>query len=545
MPQQYEGYAYLGLGIMLLLGASLLISIFPVLKSKSYRHKQLWPLVAVVFFSVLFAITNKVTYHENTLFTIKLPEIIIKFGGIFRASGRFIWILYYSLYLLAIVLWVKIKLSDKIKLPLLLALTALQLYDNKTMLTFRDLPSGGYANAKISEKTWVEITSNFKRIVTVQPFDNNLLYPSSYQDLCIMALKNKLPITCGYVARDTQDANILFKDSLMLEINEASIKKSDVFITTPAELPNFYNLINNEKVTVRFLDGFYCVYAKENKIHIDQSAIETRKIDSLFKSVKKTNQLITINQPVFSQNKIQFNLEKNSYKNDIILLNGWAIRNGATDNTNDSIYFVLTNPKKTFLFKANPTKRPDITTAKGNGKGNLDNAGFALSIYTKKLNGEKFNLGIAIKDKQNKWTYQLMENVPMFDIRKRKPPVVLKAVPKSAGTIIGNIEKIETQSGNIYIDGWAAIEKQDANNSIIRILLTNNSITYEIEAEKLQRPDVTANRKEPFNYDDTGFVVKLKQNQIKQGAYKIGLSITDKNNKTAVFFSDKRLVSEQ
>ncbi|MEC4003521.1 DUF6311 domain-containing protein [Flavobacterium sp. SUN052] len=541
-PQQYEGYGYLGLGIIILLITTILFAIVPIIKNKQYKNKGLIPFFILVFLSIVFAVTNKVTFYENTLFTIPLPEIALKFGGIFRASGRFIWLMYYSLFLISILLLVKNKLSDKIKIPFLILITFIQLYDTKPMLASKNLSYGDYKNEKISEKEWVNITSNFKRIITVKPFDNNLLYTSSYQDLCIMALKNKLPITCGYVARETQEINNNFKDSLLININEAEINRNDLFLTTANDIPNFYNLINKNKVNIRYLDGFYYLYSKENKINlnINKTNLENRKIDSIIKSVRKANEVFVIDTPVFEKNKIQFNFEKNIYRNDIIQLNGWAIKNDSYENKNDSIYILLTNENKTFLYKTNPTKRPDVTAAKN--KGNLNNAGFSISIYTDKLNQEKYSLAIAIKDKNNKWTYQLVDQSPKFDLKKKAPPLLLDIIPKSTGNIIGNVEKAELQAGNIYIEGWAAINKQDATSSQIKVTLNNGKIIYEIETDKTLREDVTSSIKDNFNYNDSGFSVRLKQNQIKAGQYKVGILITDKNSKKAVLFSDKTLI---
>lgn len=538
-PQQYEGFAYLGLGVFILL-ATVLFTAVPVFLKKQYKNKRLFPLLAMAVFFTVFAITHQVTYGEKTLFTVPIPEFLIEFGGIFRASGRFIWLFYYLLLFAPLVLLAKCRIPEALKLGLLSAITILQIYDTRPLLTCRVLPSGEYASHKITEREWVALTSKFKRIITVPPFENSLVYPMSYQDLCWVALKNKIPITCGYVARETQEINTVFKDSLLLDVNDALIRKDDIFITSPAELPNFYNLISKNKAELRYLDGFYCLYAKGSTVPLNKTQAETIKVDSVLKFIEKSNRFQQIARPAFSQDKIELNLEKSNYGNDILRLSGWAVRREAFENSNDSIFVLLTNDKKTFLFKANPVKRQDITINKK--KGNLDNAGFSLSIHTNKLNGAKYTLALAIKDKNSQWTYQLLNHVPEFEFRKKSPPLLLHSLPQSTtkGKVIGNVEKVAQQSGYILISGWAATDNQHATGSVIKVLLRDGKTIYELETDKTFRDDVTNTLKNGFNYDDSGFSLKCKAVELPKGEYSVGFVVIGKEK--AVFFSDKKLI---
>lgn len=541
-PQQYEGFAYLGLGVFVLIFSTFLISIIPFISKKQYKKFYILPLLIVVGLFTLFAISNQVTYGNKTLFIIPLPKLFIEFGNIFRASGRFIWLFYYLLLLVPIVLLVKSKISEKIKIPFFLFITVLQIYDTKPLMTCRILQSGSFESSKISEEKWTSITSNFSRIITVPPFENSMGYPLSYQDFCSVALKNKIPITCGYTARETVEINKMFTDSLLLDLNDAMIKKNDFFITTEAELPNFFNLISKNKVEAGYLDGFYYLYGKGNKIIEKKSVAEIAKIDSLLNTIDIANRLNEIKRPTFIDNTIEFNLEKNIFYNGIINLSGWAIRKEASNNNNDSIYLLLTNENKTFLFKAKPVVRKDITIFKK--KGNLDNAGFSLSINTDKLKDKKYALGIAIKRKGNQWSYQLLNNVPEFEMKKKATPLLLKEFPNitSTGKAIGNVEKIEMLSGRVLISGWAGIAKQNAKESVIKVVLSNKNVVYEIDTDKVLREDVTKNLNDGFDYNETGYSLTLKLDEIRKGRYNVEVSITDKNNAKAVFFSNKKLI---
>lgn len=97
----YDGFNYAGIGIIamavvttiLILGYRQRMNVL-----KALRNNMLLLGVCIVF--TLFALSNVVTCDDKILFTIPLPEPVLDFCGIFRASGR----LFYPVYYLAILL---------------------------------------------------------------------------------------------------------------------------------------------------------------------------------------------------------------------------------------------------------------------------------------------------------------------------------------------------------------------------------------------------------------------------------------------------------
>ena len=104
---QYEGFNYLGLGILLAL-------LFVALRSLAglRRHRQHGathfhkapdlPLIAVAAALSLLAISNEVTWGSHVLFVVPIPGRVQPAFNIFRASGRMFWPVYYLLILVAI-----------------------------------------------------------------------------------------------------------------------------------------------------------------------------------------------------------------------------------------------------------------------------------------------------------------------------------------------------------------------------------------------------------------------------------------------------------
>lgn len=111
---QYEGFAYLGAGILLLLiraavpvVKSLLTHRIKIDRAFLHRHRRLclMGLVAAIF--VMLAVCPMVTFGGTKLFGIPYPGPVKTLMNIFRSNGRFIWTPMYMLMLGTIVLIAK------------------------------------------------------------------------------------------------------------------------------------------------------------------------------------------------------------------------------------------------------------------------------------------------------------------------------------------------------------------------------------------------------------------------------------------------------
>jgi hypothetical protein len=71
--------------------------------------------MAVVFTAL--ALSPVVTFQDALLFTIPLSETVLDYLSVFRASGRFIWPIYYAMYIFTVreiaLYYQKIKAAEK------------------------------------------------------------------------------------------------------------------------------------------------------------------------------------------------------------------------------------------------------------------------------------------------------------------------------------------------------------------------------------------------------------------------------------------------
>ena len=93
-PSQYDGFNYLGLGVLALVASALLYSIWrtarrPADTAAWWRRNG--PLFAACAFLTLFAVTNNITFGSWTL-SIPVPQVLTDLCGIFRSSGRMFYL---------------------------------------------------------------------------------------------------------------------------------------------------------------------------------------------------------------------------------------------------------------------------------------------------------------------------------------------------------------------------------------------------------------------------------------------------------------------
>lgn len=104
---QYEGFAYLGLGIFVLMFIAVIFVILDLIKNKGKCIKKNWiEILAGVLVCVgliMFAASPVVTWNDKLLFVLTDSSTLTHYWSIFRATGRIIWPVNYLVYVTVIV----------------------------------------------------------------------------------------------------------------------------------------------------------------------------------------------------------------------------------------------------------------------------------------------------------------------------------------------------------------------------------------------------------------------------------------------------------
>ena len=131
ISEQYEGFSYLGLGVILLIFIAFILTIIWYIKDKKILSKNknlIISLCIISLLSTIVAISPKVYFGEKLLFELKLPEFITDVWSIFRSTGRFIWPVIYILMLASIIVVIK-RLNWKLSVLILFICLCVQFVD--------------------------------------------------------------------------------------------------------------------------------------------------------------------------------------------------------------------------------------------------------------------------------------------------------------------------------------------------------------------------------------------------------------------------------
>lgn len=526
---QYESYMYLGLGLMVFIAISLIYFLIvgkPVVFIKT--HQWLLPLFILALLMGLFATTHIVTYNATVLLELPIPGFIKRLGGIFRASARFYWTVYYLVCLFFLVVFLKSRIPTWAKTTVLIIVAALQAYDGLPLYSLRHQVVSGDYDSPLDEAKWNMVLQHFDRMITYPPFNSHLLNGNDYQDLCLLALKNNQAIATGYSAREDGLAYKRYTDSLNMAISEGKLRKNELYITTNQYIDMFRGMIHNKQLTMQYLDGYYLLYTNNSKIPIADTRPEIKKVtDSLITAYAQSPFIGEIKTPASSYDKMTFDINDISIANNNIWVQGWAFLKERDNNKGDSVFATLNYRGKTLIAKTKQVKRPDITGAFS--KTYLEDSGFSTTFPVIPSSFNEASLGIAIKKNDGGWTYADLGVLSRLNCNKK--PTELKKLPP-VGNLIGNFDVVNKQGNLLRLSGWAAFNGVSSTDTEIQVVFISNNIMYISDTGIVMRPDITERLGEKkYNYTSSGFALNINTTQIKAGEYTLGLIVKDKAGK--------------
>lgn len=127
---QYEGYNYLGIGVILLF----FVAIGCCYRYDRHVFKRHWALSALLVGYTLYALSNNIYFGENLILVLKYPSFLEGLTAQFRASGRFFWTAGYGIVIFSLFILHR-HLKTRVFFMLVLALMTLQIFDLKERYT--------------------------------------------------------------------------------------------------------------------------------------------------------------------------------------------------------------------------------------------------------------------------------------------------------------------------------------------------------------------------------------------------------------------------
>ncbi len=259
-PGEYEGFNYLGLGIIFLL----LISIPALIDNVSFFNTYLksCPLLFLAMISFfLWSLSNNVGIASFS-FSFHLPEFITTRAGMFRVSGRLFWPVLYCLYI-AILLVVIRKYAPRTAFILLFIAATCQIGDmSGKLLEFRHrftAPPSQYLISTLESNFWAAAGKNYKKIRVLYdkaPFI--AIWPRYFFKFGPYAGNNRLAINFPYFGREPKTSHTEFVHNEHRNLINSGLYESDtIYLVESSSALDVLQTYKNNDDLFAFIDGVY------------------------------------------------------------------------------------------------------------------------------------------------------------------------------------------------------------------------------------------------------------------------------------------------
>jgi len=220
----YEGFGYLGSGV---LGLALIAAFTYVRQPRITYEAKAIPLVILCVLLFIYALSDHIAVGASESFQYSLPEITQRLTNTFRVSGRFVWPVYYALYL-GILYLVFTRLKHHIAIGVCSLLLVFQIVDmNSGWQHVRKVLNSAPAwVSPMQSPAWTDLAKRYKHIVYVLPSNQ----PPNWLPLSEFAAMHQLSINVGYFARTNMDVEDQVRKDLAASVMKGEFDADSLYV---------------------------------------------------------------------------------------------------------------------------------------------------------------------------------------------------------------------------------------------------------------------------------------------------------------------------
>jgi hypothetical protein len=246
-PGQYEGFNYLGLGVIVGLIGALLMTVLlgPIRFLHSVR--QHWALVLLFFLYALYALSNQIFWSDDQIAVLPYPAFMNGFTSQFRASGRFFWPVGYGLIIWTLLVWYQ-HFSARLFSLVFALILALQVADLSVLYQTLRTTQDRSVKAILNTPQWdAALGQGISHIYFYPKFKCGKDPHGTLLPMMKYAAERQLTLNTGYVARYTPDC----QDTAQEIAASDGAKSAYVFVKTEFPDMTAIQLIFEEPETLR------------------------------------------------------------------------------------------------------------------------------------------------------------------------------------------------------------------------------------------------------------------------------------------------------
>lgn len=261
---QYEGFMYLGAGVIVMLLVALgcnykyLFSKQKIINTVNKIISPDLPLILAFSFLASYALSNRISILNKEIIIVNLPHIMIKALSIFRASGRLLWPIYYLITIYTIYYFNRLFKTKIMKYTALIFMVLIQLIDISPRLyelhnQFNSRQEGHFKTAT----QWKQIIENKKHFVFIDGISTN------FELIAPVATNIDATISTANIARGNYQEIDKYAKLKLSEVMNNNLKDDEVYLSQDRKIcSDVEQIAHSLSVTyVSNIDGF-CVITR-------------------------------------------------------------------------------------------------------------------------------------------------------------------------------------------------------------------------------------------------------------------------------------------
>jgi hypothetical protein len=230
--QIYEGFQYLGLGLLLLVG---LAAVLALIHGRALPWAHIVPIFAMCLLFAFYALSPRITLADRVVTDWSSPQL--ERWALFRATGRFFWPMAYLLVASAIGIVVR-RFRPAAAAALLVVVLALQLADLRAphaerRVTSRSDAFHAWPNA-LPSPVWHDVLPFYKHIVIAPPRQCGSA-PLGFESPAYLAGLHGLTINSAEVARFDEAARRRYCARVAAEMLTGTVDDQSLYILDTAQ----------------------------------------------------------------------------------------------------------------------------------------------------------------------------------------------------------------------------------------------------------------------------------------------------------------------
>jgi hypothetical protein len=235
-PLQYEGYNYLGAGVILLLAIVVIAALLH--KGKLRRPDKRWlvPLSLCCLLLTLLALSTKITGGGNTLIDLDPQQHFSKFFTPLRATGRLFWAPYYAI-LTAILAAPFLFLRKAWANVLLAVLLVLQFADTRSLRQWVRTTISENHPSPLKSPVWAQLGSLHQNLIVLPAWqcakNASPGGPEGYRFFGFLAVQDRMRINSYQSARYTGVAQDYHCTQAVKDLAQQPLSPDSAYVVTP------------------------------------------------------------------------------------------------------------------------------------------------------------------------------------------------------------------------------------------------------------------------------------------------------------------------